>query len=100
MEEPTLRYMLSPFLVVVGIFVALMLAWAIQIRPSWWQVRQELYGLLYQAGAVAVLLAFLFFAFSYLPGPDWLWYVVGFVGFFFICFLIHEKFDSSRPFRS
>ena len=70
MEEPTLRYMLSPFLVVVGIFVALMLAWAIQIRPSWWQVRQELYGLLWWVSAVVVFYAFLFFAFSYFPGPE------------------------------
>jgi presenilin-like A22 family membrane protease len=96
MEEPTLLYMLSPFLVVAGIIAAILLAWVLHTRPSWWQVRQELYGLLYWVGAVVVFIAFLLFAFSYLPGPDWLWYVVGFVGFFWMCFLIHEKFGSSR----
>ena len=100
MEEPTLLYMVSPFLVVAGIFAAIFLTWAIHTRPSWWQVRQELYGLLWWVGAVVVFYVFLFFAFSYFPGPDWHWYVVSFVGFFFMCFLIHEKFDSSRPFRS
>jgi hypothetical protein len=88
--------MVSPFLVVAGIFAAIFLTWAIHTRPSWWQVRQELYGLLWWVGAVVVFYAFLFFALSYFPGPDWLWYVVGFVGLFWMEFLIHEKFDSSR----
>ena len=83
-------------MVVAGIFAAIFLTWAIHTRPSWWQVRQELYGLLWWVGAVVVFYVFLFFAFSYFPGPDWLWYVVGFAGLFWMEFLIHEKFDSSR----
>jgi hypothetical protein len=89
MEEPLLY-------VVIGISAALVLAWAISTRPSGWQVRNELYGLLYLAGALAVFVGFLFFAFSFLPGPDWFWSLVGFAGYFGMCFLIHEKFDGLR----
>ena len=67
-----------------------------QTRPSWWQVGNELYSLSCMAGAVIVLFVFLGIASNYFPGPDWLWYVVGFVGLFWMEFLIHEKFDSSR----
>jgi hypothetical protein len=59
------------------------------------QVRNELYGLLCMAGAAIVFFVFLGIA-SKFPGPDWLWYVVGFAGLFWMEFLIHEKFDSSR----
>jgi hypothetical protein len=62
----------------------------------WWQVRNELYGLLCMAGAVIVFFVFAGIASNYFPGPDLLWYVVGFVGLFWMEFLIHEKFDSSR----
>jgi hypothetical protein len=47
------------------------------------------------AGAAIVFFVFLGIA-SNFPGPDWLWYVVGFAGLFWMEFLIHEKFDSSR----
>jgi hypothetical protein len=65
-------------------------------------VRDELYGFLYYwAGAVVVFVAFLLVALSlvalsYFPGPDWFWSLVGFAWYFWMCFLIHEKFDSSR----
>jgi bacteriorhodopsin len=36
------------------------------------------------------------FAFKYLPGPDWFWSLVGFAGYFGMCFLIHERFDGFR----
>ena len=52
----------------------------------------ELYGFLLFAGAVAVFIAFSFLALNYLPGPDWFWFLVGFVGLFWMCFLIHQKF--------
>jgi hypothetical protein len=58
------------------------------------EVRNELYGLLCMAGAVIVFFVFVGIASNYLPGPDWLWYVVGFVGLFWMEFFIHEKFDS------
>jgi FtsH-binding integral membrane protein len=58
--------------------------------------RSELYGLLCMAGAVIVFFVFVGIASNYFPGPDWLWYVVGFVGLFWTEFLIHKKFDSSR----
>ena len=95
-EEPSLLYLVSPLLVVVGILGLFSLSWAISTRPSWWQVRNELYGLLLFAGTVAVFIAFSFLALNYLPGPDWFWFLVGFVGHFWMCFLIHEKFGSSR----
>jgi hypothetical protein len=59
-------------------------------------VRNELYGFLLFAGAVAVFIAFSFLALNYLPSPDWFWFLVGFVGLFGMCFLIHAKFGSSR----
>jgi hypothetical protein len=86
MEEPILY-------AVIGISAALVLAWAIQTRQSRWQVRQ---GFLYWAGALVVFVGFLFVALSYLPGPDWFWSLVGFAGYFGMCFLIHEKFDGLR----
>ena len=100
MKEPTFLYMVSPILVVVGILGLFSLLRAISIRPSWWQLRNELYGFLLFAGAVAVFIAFSFLALNYLPGPDWFWFLVSFVGLFWMCFLIHEKFDGSRLFRS
>jgi hypothetical protein len=60
------------------------------------QVRKELYGLLCMAGAAIVFFVFLGTACNFLPGPDWLWYVVGFAGLFWMEFLIQQKFDSSR----
>jgi len=60
------------------------------------ELRNELYGLLCMAGAVIVFFVFVAIASNYFPGPDWLWYVVGFVGLFWMEFLIHEKLDSSR----
>jgi len=39
-------------------------------------VRNELYGVLLFAGAVAVFIAFSFLALNYLPGPDWFWFLV------------------------
>src|SRR5262249_53152958 len=95
-EEHSLLYLVSPLLVVVGILGLFSLSWAISTRPSWWQVRNELYGFLLFAGAVAVFIAFSFLALNYLPGPDWFWFLVGFVGLFCMCFLIHKKFGSSR----
>ena len=59
-------------------------------------VCNELYGLLCMTGAGIVFFVFVGTASNYFPGPDWLWYVVGFVGLFWMEFLIHEKFDSSR----
>ena len=94
--EHSLLYLVSPLLVVVGILGLFSLSWAISTRSSWWQVRNELYGFLLFAGAVAVFIAFSFLALNYLPGPDWFWFLVGFVGLFWMCFLIHEKFGSSR----
>jgi hypothetical protein len=85
MEEPILY-------VVIGISAALVLAWAISIRPS--GMRNERF--LYLAAALAVFVGFLLIALSYFPGPDWFWSLVGFAGYFGICFLIHEKFDSLR----
>jgi hypothetical protein len=67
-----------------------------QTRPSWWQVCNELYGLLCMAGAGIVFFVFVGIASNYFPGPDWLWYVVGFAGLFWMEFLIQQKFDSSR----
>ena len=95
MEEPSFLYLVSPLLVVVGILGLFSLSSAIT-RRSWWQVRNELYGFLLFAGAVAVFIAFSFLALNYLPGPDWFWFLVGFVGLFWMAFLIHEKFDRSR----
>jgi uncharacterized membrane protein YuzA (DUF378 family) len=86
MEEPILY-------AVIGISAALVLAWAIQTRQSRWQVRQ---GFLYWAGALVVFVGFLFVALSYFPGPDWFWCLVGFAGYFGMCFLIHQKFDGLR----
>ena len=68
MEEPTLLYMLSPILVVVEIFAAIMLAWEIQTRPSSWQVRNELYELLCMTGAVIVFFVFVGIASNYFLG--------------------------------
>jgi hypothetical protein len=59
-------------------------------------LRNELYGLLCMAGTVVVFFVFVGIASNYFPGPDWLWYVVGFAGLFWMEFLIHEKFDSSQ----
>jgi hypothetical protein len=95
-EEPSLLYLVSPLLVVVGILGLFSLSSAIRKRQSWWQVRDELYGFFLFAGTVAVFIAFSFLALNYLPGPDWFWFLVGFVGLFWMCFLIHEKFGSSR----
>ena len=95
-REPSLLYLVSPLLVVVGILGLFSLSWTISTRPSWWKVRNELYGFLLFAGAVAVFIAFAFLALNYLPGPDWFWFLVGFVGLFWMFFLIHEKFDGSR----
>jgi hypothetical protein len=47
------------------------------------------------AGAAIVFFVFLGIA-SNFPRPDCLWYVVGVAGLFWMEFLIHEKFDSSR----
>jgi hypothetical protein len=87
-----LLYLVSPLLVVVGILGLFSLSSAISKRQSWWRVRDELYGLFLFAGTVAVFIAFSFLALNYLPGPDWFWFLVGFVGLFLMCFLIHEKF--------
>jgi hypothetical protein len=57
-------------------------------------LRNELYRLLCMASGAILFLMFVGIASNYLPGPDWLWYVVGFVGLFWMEFLIHEKFDS------
>ena len=95
-EEPSFLYLVSPLLVVVGILGLFSLSWALRTRPSWGQVRNELYGFLLFAGAVAVVIAFSFLALNYFPGPDWFWFLVGFVGLFWMVFLIHQKFDSSR----
>src|SRR5215471_11091277 len=70
--EPSFLYLVSPLLVVVGILGLFSLSWAISTRPSWQQARNELYGFLLFAGAVAVFIAFSFLALNYLPGPDWL----------------------------
>ena len=94
--EPSLLYLVSPLLVVVGVLGLLSLSWAISARPSWLQVRDELYGFLLFAGTVVVFIAFSFLALNYLPGPDWFWFLVGFVVLFWMCFLIHEKFGSSQ----
>jgi len=67
-EEHSLLYLVSPLLMVVGILGLFSLSWAISTRPSWWQVRNELYGFLLFAGAVAVFIAFSFLALNYLPG--------------------------------
>ena len=88
-------YLVSPLLVVVGILGLFSLSWAIS-RPSWWQVRDELYGFLLFVGTVVVFIAFSFLALNYLPGPDWFWFLVSFAGLFWMAFLIHQKFDSSR----
>ena len=96
LEERSFLYLVSPLLVVVGILGLFSLSWAIRTRQSWWQVRNELYGFLLFAGTVAVFIAFSFLALNYLSGPDWFWFLVGFVGLFWMCFLIHEKFGSSR----
>jgi hypothetical protein len=88
--------MLLSILVVVGIFVAIMLAWAIETRPSSWQVRNELYELLCMTGAVIVFFVFVGIASNYFLGPDWLWGIVGFIGLFWMALLIHEKFNSSQ----
>src|SRR5262249_16995229 len=37
------------------------------------------------AGAVAVFIAFSFLALNYLPRPDWFWFLVSFVGLFWMC---------------
>jgi len=78
--EPSLLYLVSPLLAVVGILGLFSLSWAISTRPSWWKVRNELYGFLLFAGAVAVFIALSFLTLNYLPGPDWFWFLVGFVG--------------------
>ena len=96
MEEPTLLYMLSPILVVVEIFAAIMLAWEIQTRPSSWQVRNELYELLCMTGVVIVFFVFVGIASNYFLGPDWLWGILGFIGLFWMALLIHDKFNSLR----
>jgi hypothetical protein len=59
-------------------------------------LRNELYGLLCMVSAVIVFFVFVGIASNYFPGPDGLWYIVGFAALFWIEFLIHEKFDSSR----
>src|SRR5262245_4771445 len=46
-------YLVSPLLVVVGILGLFSLSWALRTRPSRRQVRDELYGFLLFAGAVA-----------------------------------------------
>ena len=79
-------------MVVVGILGLFSLSWTISTRPSWRQVRDALYGFLLFAGAVALFIAFSFLALNYLPGPDWFWFLVGFVGLFGMYFLIHKKF--------
>ena len=94
-EGPSFLYLVSPLLVVVGILGLFSLSSAIT-RRSWWQVRNELYGLLLFAGAMAAFIAFSFLALNYLPGPDWFWVLVGFAGLFWMAFLIHQKFDGSR----
>jgi hypothetical protein len=65
-------------------------------QPSQWQVRNELYGLLCMAAAAIVFFVFLGTASDFFPGPDWLWYVAGFAGLFWMEFLIQQKFDSPR----
>ena len=95
-EERSFLYLVSPLLVVVGILGLFSLSRALSTRPSWKQVRNELYGFLLFAGAVAVVIAFSFLAINYLPGPDWFWFLVGSAGLFWMAFPIHQKFDSSR----
>ena len=96
LEERSFLYLVSPLLVVVGILGLFSLSRVLSIRPSWKQVRNELNGFLLFAGAVAVVIAFSFLALNYLPGPDWFWFLVGSAGLFWVAFLIHQKFDSSR----
>ena len=95
-EERSFLYLVSPLLLVVAILGLFSLSRALSTRPSWKQVRNELYGFLLFAGAVAVVIAFSFLALNYLPGPDWFWVLVGSAGLFWMAFLIHQKFDSSR----
>ena len=95
-DERSFLYLVSPLLVVVGILGLFSLSRALSTRPSWRQVRNELYGFLLFAGAVAVVIAFSFLALNYLPGPDWFWVLVGSAGLFWMAFLIHQKFDSFR----
>jgi hypothetical protein len=59
-------------------------------------LRNKLYGLLCMVGAVIVFFVFVGIASNYFPGPDWLWYIVGFAALFWMEFLIHERFDSSQ----
>src|SRR5262249_31940913 len=66
-EEPSFLYLVSPLLVVVGILGLFSLSWALSTRPSWRQLRNELYGFLLFAGAVAVVIAFSFLAAQLLP---------------------------------
>jgi len=95
-EEPSFLYLVSSLLVVVGILGLFSLSRALCTRPSWRQVRNGLSGFLLFAGAVAVVISFSFLALNYLPGPDWLRFLVGFAGLFWMAFLIHRRFDSSR----
>jgi hypothetical protein len=84
-------------LVAIGLYGLAMLFWAIRARPSWWQVRTELYGFLRFAAAAALFFAFNLFASSYLFGPPVIWFLSSLAGLGWLSFRIHQKFNSSWP---
>jgi hypothetical protein len=89
------RCMSEAVLVVVGLFAVAMLSWALSHRPDWWRVPTELHGFLWFGAAIVLFFAFNLFAFSYLPGSPFLWFLLSFVAFGWFSFRIHEEFDSS-----
>ena len=82
-------------LLVAGLLALAMLSWALSNRPDWWRVPTELHGFLRFGAAIVLFFAFNLFAFSYLPGSPFLWFLLSFVAFGWFSFRIHEEFDSS-----
>lgn len=87
--------MLEAASLVVGLFAAAIASWSMSHRPDWWQVRTELRGFLRFVAAVVLFFAFNLLAYSYLPGTQFVWFLLSFVAFGWFSFRIHEEFDSA-----
>lgn len=87
--------MLEAVLVVVGLFAAAIISWAMSHRPDWWRVRTELRGFSWFAASVFLFFAFNLLAFNYLQGSHFLWFSLSVVAFGWFAFRVQEEFDSS-----
>jgi hypothetical protein len=84
----TLKDLLVALVIFVGGNAVVFAIWAVATRPSWWQLKNEIYS-----GLCGMGLVLAWGAFIVLFRPDWFWGVGSFLVVCWLTFKASEKFQ-------